>query len=115
MKTTICFHASRSYEIAIYDRNLNAPCHEEMINGHQLVEVMNHLNGKISNQKMLLPRGSHDLVIYDCMGYFCCQKERVEDHLLENILNYLANSSGSDKIEPAPLNNEKTQTMRNFK
>ena len=109
------FYASRSYDIVIYDRNLNAPCHEEMINGHQAVEVMNYLNGKISNQKMLPPRVSHDLVIYDCKEYFCCQKERVDDHLLENILNYLANTSGSDKMEPAPLNNVKTQLMRNFK
>ena len=109
------FYASKNYEIVIYNRNLNELCREQMINGHQAVEVMNYLNGKISNQKMLPSRGSHDVVIYDCMGYFCRQKERVEDHLLENILNYLANSSGSDKIEPAPLNNVKTQTMRNFK
>ena len=109
------FYASRSYDIVIYDRNIIEPCREQMINGHQAVEVMNYLNGKISNQKMLPLRGSHDLVIYDCTRYFRCQKERVEDHLLENILNYLANSSGSDKIKPAPLNNVKTQTMRNFK
>ena len=107
------FYASKSCDIVIYDRNLNEPCREQMINGHQAVEVMNYLNGKISNQKMLPSRGSHDLVIYDCTGYFSCQKERVDDHLLENILNYLANSSGSDKMEPAPLNNIKTQTTRN--
>ena len=52
------FYASRSYDIVIYDRNLNAPCHEEMINGHQLVEVMNYLNGKISNQRILHSSGS---------------------------------------------------------
>ena len=109
------FYASRSYDIVIYDRNLNAPCREQMINGHQAAEVMNYLNGKISNQKILPSRGSHDVVIYDCMGYFRCQKERVEDHLLENRLNYLANSSGSDKMKPAQFNNQKTQTMRNFK
>lgn len=115
MKATKIFYASRSYHIVIYDRNFIDPCHEEMINGHQVVEVMNYLNGKISNQKMLPPRGSHDLVIYDCMRYFRCQKERVEDYLLANILNYLANTSGSDKMEPAPLDNVKTQLMRNFK
>lgn len=68
---------------------------------------------------MLPPRGSHDLVIYDCMGYFSCQKERVDDHLLEQVLNYLANSSGSDKMEPAPINKlqtqTQTQTMRKIK
>ena len=115
MKTTKIFYASRSYEIVIYDRNLNAPCHEEMINGHQAVEVMNYLNGKISNQKMFSPRGIHDLVIYDCKGYLSCQQERVGDYLLEQVLNYLANSSGSDKIKPAPSNNVQTQLMRNFK
>lgn len=115
MKGKIYFYPSRSYEIAIYDRNFIEPCREQMINGHQAAEVMNYLNGKISNQKMLPLRGSHDLVIYDCTRYFRCQKERAEDHLLENILNYLANSSGSHKIEPAPLNNVKTQSMRNFK
>lgn len=111
MKTIICFQASRSYDIVIYDRNLNAPCREQMINGHQAVEVMNHLNGKILNQTMLPSRASHDLVIYDCKGYFRCQKERVEDHLLENVLNYLANSSGSDKMEPAPINNVPIQKL----
>jgi len=115
MKGKIYFYPSRSYEIVIYDRNLNAPCCEQMINGHQAVEVMNYLNGKISNQKMLTSRGSHDLVIYDCKGYLSCQKERVDDHLLENILNYLANLSGSDKMKPAPSNNVQTQLMRNFK
>ena len=105
------FYASRSYDIVIYDRNLNAPCHEEMINGHQLVEVMNHLNGKISNQKMLTSRGSYDLVIYDCKGYLSCQKKRVDDHLLDNVLNYLANSSGSDKMETTPINNIQIQNL----
>ena len=115
MKGKIYFYPSRSYEIAIYDRNFIEPCREQMINGHQAVEVMNYLNGKISNQKMLPSRGSHDVVIYDCMGYFRCQKERVGDYLLEQVLNYLANSSGSDKIKPAPSNNVQTQLMRNFK
>lgn len=114
MKTAKIFYPSRSYDIVIYDRNFIEPCREQMINGHQAVEVMNYLNGKISNQKMLPLRGSHDLVIYDCTGYFSCQRERVDDHLLENILNYLANLSGSDKMEPAPLNNVQTQTTRNL-
>ncbi len=115
MKTTRIFYASRRYDIAIYDRNFIEPCREQVINGHQAAEVMNYLNGKISNQKMLPLRGSHDLVIYDCKGYLSCQQERVGDYLLEQVLNYLANSGGSDKIKPAPSNNVQTQLMRNFK
>ena len=105
------FYASRSYDIVIYDRNIIEPCREQMINSRQAVEVMNYLNGKISNQKMLASIGSYDLMIYDCKGYFRCQKERVDDHLLENVLNYLANSSGSDKMEPVPINNVPIQKL----
>ena len=105
------FYASRSYDIVIYGRNLNAPCHEEMINGHQLVEVMNHLNGKISNQRILHSSGSYDLMIYDCKGYLSCYKEMIDDHPLEQVLNYLANSSGSDKMETTPINNIQIQNL----
>ncbi|QNI87576.1 hypothetical protein [Synechococcus sp. ROS8604] len=82
-----------------------------MINGHQAVEVMNHLNGKILNQKMLASIGSYDLMIYDCKGYLSCYKEMIDDYPLEQVLNYLANSSGSDKMEATPINNIQIQNL----